>query len=66
MSSDILAYGATDGTITVCTVSDPPSVTNKLIGNKLIGINILNCTLLYAPSSHSIQFKSTFAVTNHN
>ncbi|PWA62773.1 transducin/WD40 repeat-like superfamily protein [Artemisia annua] len=33
MSSDILAYGATDGTITVCTVSDPPSVTNKLIGH---------------------------------
>lgn len=33
MSSDILAYGATDGTITVCTVSDPPSVTNKFIGH---------------------------------
>ncbi|GKE66507.1 hypothetical protein Tco_1520668 [Tanacetum coccineum] len=29
MSFDILSYGATDGTITVCTVSDPPSVTNK-------------------------------------
>lgn len=33
MSSDILAYGATDGTITVCTVSEPPSVMKKLTGH---------------------------------
>ncbi|KAI3786339.1 hypothetical protein L1987_39946 [Smallanthus sonchifolius] len=33
MSSDILAYGATDGTITVCTVSEPPSIMKKLSGH---------------------------------
>ncbi|XP_024965195.1 WD repeat-containing protein 13-like isoform X2 [Cynara cardunculus var. scolymus] len=33
MSSDILAYGATDGTLTVCTVSEPPSVMKKLTGH---------------------------------
>ncbi|KAI3809803.1 hypothetical protein L1987_19403 [Smallanthus sonchifolius] len=33
MSSDILAYGATDGTITVCTFSEPPSIMKKLIGH---------------------------------
>ncbi|KAK1423902.1 hypothetical protein QVD17_19212 [Tagetes erecta] len=33
MSSDILAYGATDGTITVCTVSEPPSIMKKLTGH---------------------------------
>ncbi|KAK9053358.1 hypothetical protein SSX86_029991 [Deinandra increscens subsp. villosa] len=32
-SSDILAYGATDGTITVCTVSEPPSIMKKLTGH---------------------------------
>ncbi|KAI3675255.1 hypothetical protein L1987_84843 [Smallanthus sonchifolius] len=31
MSFDILAYGATDGTITVCTVSEPPLIMKKLI-----------------------------------
>ncbi|THG13056.1 hypothetical protein TEA_012144 [Camellia sinensis var. sinensis] len=33
MSSDLLAYGASDGTFTVCTVSDPPAVLNQLIGH---------------------------------
>ncbi|XP_047328631.1 WD repeat-containing protein 13 [Impatiens glandulifera] len=33
MSSDLLAYGAADGTLTVCSVSDPPSVIGKLIGH---------------------------------
>ncbi|CAL5335119.1 unnamed protein product [Camellia sinensis] len=33
MSSDLLAYGASDGTLTVCTVSDPPAVLNQLIGH---------------------------------
>ncbi|KAL4555599.1 hypothetical protein LXL04_038223 [Taraxacum kok-saghyz] len=33
MSSDVLAYGATDGTLTVCSVSDPPSIMNKLTGH---------------------------------
>ncbi|XP_076914222.1 uncharacterized protein LOC143573149 [Bidens hawaiensis] len=33
MSSDILAYGATEGTITVCTVSEPPSIMKKLTGH---------------------------------
>lgn len=33
MSSDILAYGATDGTLRVCTVSEPPSVMKKLTGH---------------------------------
>ncbi|KAD5318275.1 hypothetical protein E3N88_18221 [Mikania micrantha] len=32
-SSDILAYGATDGKITVCTVSEPPSIMKKLTGH---------------------------------
>ncbi|KAK8706641.1 hypothetical protein V6N13_050196 [Hibiscus sabdariffa] len=33
MSSDLLAYGAADGTLTVCTVSDPPSVIHQLKGH---------------------------------
>ncbi|KAL2939281.1 WD repeat-containing protein 13 [Bienertia sinuspersici] len=33
MSSDLLAYGAADGSLTVCTVSDPPTVTKQLIGH---------------------------------
>lgn len=33
LSSDLLAYGASDGTLTVCTVSDPPSVIKQLIGH---------------------------------
>ncbi|KAK8603484.1 hypothetical protein V6N13_085668 [Hibiscus sabdariffa] len=32
-SSDLLAYGAADGTLTVCTVSDPPSVIHQLKGH---------------------------------
>ncbi|XP_057501923.1 uncharacterized protein LOC130785752 [Actinidia eriantha] len=33
MSSDLLAYGASDGTLMVCTVSEPPSVIKQLIGH---------------------------------
>ncbi|KAL5788625.1 hypothetical protein ACOSP7_005574 [Xanthoceras sorbifolium] len=33
MSSDLLAYGASDGTLTVCTVSEPPSVLKQLSGH---------------------------------
>lgn len=33
MSSDILAYGASDGTLTVCTVSQPPSIVKELRGH---------------------------------
>ncbi|KAB1207324.1 WD repeat-containing protein 13 [Morella rubra] len=33
MSSDLLAYGASDGTLTVCTVSEPPSVMTELKGH---------------------------------
>ncbi|MBA0822616.1 hypothetical protein Goarm_019406, partial [Gossypium armourianum] len=33
MSSDLLAYGASDGTLTVCNVSDPPTVINQLKGH---------------------------------
>ncbi|XP_017230428.1 uncharacterized protein LOC108205130 [Daucus carota subsp. sativus] len=33
MSSDLLAYGASDGTLTVCTVSEPPSILKKLTGH---------------------------------
>ncbi|KAH7851342.1 hypothetical protein Vadar_010133 [Vaccinium darrowii] len=33
MSSDLLAYGASDGTLTVCNVSEPPSVIKHLIGH---------------------------------
>ncbi|KAF7841008.1 WD repeat-containing protein 13 [Senna tora] len=33
MSSDLLAYGASDGTLTVCTVSDNPSVIKQLTGH---------------------------------
>ncbi|XP_048492213.1 uncharacterized protein LOC104904305 isoform X2 [Beta vulgaris subsp. vulgaris] len=33
MSSDLLAYGAADGSLTVCSVSDPPTVTKQLIGH---------------------------------
>ncbi|KAK9942668.1 hypothetical protein M0R45_008321 [Rubus argutus] len=33
MSSDLLAYGASDGTLTVCTVSDPPSILKHLNGH---------------------------------
>ncbi|KAK8490278.1 hypothetical protein V6N11_048204 [Hibiscus sabdariffa] len=33
MSSDLLAYGASDGTLVVCNVSDPPSVTKQLSGH---------------------------------
>ncbi|PPR89810.1 hypothetical protein GOBAR_AA30875 [Gossypium barbadense] len=33
MSSDLLAYGASDGTLTVCNVSDPPTVINQLQGH---------------------------------
>ncbi|KAM7479337.1 hypothetical protein LguiA_027550 [Lonicera macranthoides] len=32
-SSDLLAYGASDGTLTVCTVSQPPSVIKQLTGH---------------------------------
>lgn len=33
MNSDLLAYGASDGTLTVCTVADPPSVIKHLKGH---------------------------------
>lgn len=33
MSSDLLAYGASDGSLTVCTVSQPPSVLKQLKGH---------------------------------
>lgn len=33
MSSDLLAYGASDGSLTVCSVSMPPSVIKQLIGH---------------------------------
>ncbi|KAG6653361.1 WD repeat-containing protein 13-like isoform X1 [Carya illinoinensis] len=33
MSSDLLAYGASDGTLTVCTVLGPPSVIKELKGH---------------------------------
>ncbi|KAJ9177811.1 hypothetical protein P3X46_012983 [Hevea brasiliensis] len=33
MSSDLLAYGAADGTLTVCTVSEQPSVLKQLKGH---------------------------------
>ncbi|KAG9145921.1 hypothetical protein Leryth_023823 [Lithospermum erythrorhizon] len=33
MSSDLLAYGATDGSLTVCTVSPTPSVIKQLTGH---------------------------------
>lgn len=33
MSSDLLAYGASDGTLTVCSVSEPPSVLKELKGH---------------------------------
>ncbi|KAF5179644.1 Wd repeat-containing protein [Thalictrum thalictroides] len=33
MSSDLLAYGSSDGTLTVCTVSQPPSVVKELRGH---------------------------------
>jgi len=32
-SSDLLAYGVADGSLTVCQVSEPPSVLQKLIGH---------------------------------
>ncbi|CAN0910517.1 WD repeat-containing protein 13 [Linum grandiflorum] len=32
-SSDLLAYGASDGTLTVCTVNQPPSVLKQLNGH---------------------------------
>ncbi|PNT72964.1 hypothetical protein BRADI_2g51580v3 [Brachypodium distachyon] len=32
-NSDLLAYGSADGSLTVCQVSDPPSVLQKLIGH---------------------------------
>ncbi|KAL8556153.1 hypothetical protein ACS0TY_003807 [Phlomoides rotata] len=33
MSSDLLAYGASDGSLTVCTVSTPPSVLKQFTGH---------------------------------
>ncbi|KAF9610349.1 hypothetical protein IFM89_022019 [Coptis chinensis] len=33
MSSDLLAYGASDGTLTVCSVSQPPSIVKELRGH---------------------------------
>ncbi|XP_068648313.1 uncharacterized protein [Aristolochia californica] len=33
MSSDLLAYGASDGSLTVCTVSQPPSILQQLRGH---------------------------------
>lgn len=33
MSSDLLAYGASDGSLTVCTVSQPPSIITQLRGH---------------------------------
>ncbi|XP_020087173.1 WD repeat-containing protein 13 [Ananas comosus] len=33
MSSDLLAYGATDGSLTICQVSEPPSVLQQLRGH---------------------------------
>ncbi|XP_010530815.1 PREDICTED: WD repeat-containing protein 13 [Tarenaya hassleriana] len=33
MSSDLLAYGASDGTLTVCSVSEQPSVLKQLTGH---------------------------------
>ncbi|KAK1352219.1 WD repeat-containing protein 13 [Heracleum sosnowskyi] len=33
MSSDLLAYGAADGTLTICTVSETPSIIKQLTGH---------------------------------
>jgi hypothetical protein len=32
-SSDLLAYGAADGSLTICQVSEPPSVLQKMTGH---------------------------------
>jgi hypothetical protein len=32
-NSDLLAYGAADGSLMVCQVSEPPSVLQKMIGH---------------------------------
>ena len=55
-SSDLLAYGAADGSLTVCQVSEPPSVLQKLIGHSknitgsIAHIFSSKAILLYLPS----------------
>lgn len=50
MSSDVLAYGATYGTITVCSVSDPPSIMNKLTGHSKDVTGLINWYWLFSLS----------------
>ncbi|XVF45353.1 hypothetical protein PTKIN_Ptkin02bG0198900 [Pterospermum kingtungense] len=46
MSSDLLAYGASDGTLTVCSVSDPSTIIKQLKGHSkdVTGWINWNCT----------------------
>lgn len=49
MSSDLLAYGASDGTLTVCSLSEEPSVLKQLTGHSkdVTGSIDWYCFLLY-------------------
>jgi len=47
MSSDLLAYGASDGTLTVCSVSENPSVIKQLEGHSKDVTGLINCLCLF-------------------
>jgi len=46
MSSDLLAYGAADGTLTVCNVSENPSVIKQLEGHSKDVTGRIKCLCL--------------------
>ncbi|XVF17324.1 hypothetical protein REPUB_Repub10bG0110600 [Reevesia pubescens] len=50
MSSDLLAYGASDGTLTVCTVFEPPAVIKQLKGHSKDVTCWINCYCFYSLS----------------
>lgn len=47
MSSDLLAYGASDGTLTVCSVSENPSVIKQLNGHSKDVTGWIDCLCFF-------------------
>ncbi|KAL0656556.1 hypothetical protein Bca4012_077140 [Brassica carinata] len=53
MSSDLLAYGASDGTLTVCSLSDEPSVLKRQATQKIRFTRIVSFCLFLPATLNS-------------
>ncbi|KAL6517332.1 hypothetical protein OROMI_033033 [Orobanche minor] len=58
MSSDLLAYGASDGSLTVCTVSVPPLIQKQLTGHTKDVTGWINCYFDFSANNQYIASAS--------